>query len=484
MALIQNGLMHFFQKWTTSAIGSVAQIDQFSWVTLGVAYALIAAIMAVGWLRSRLATIELVFVSLAVVAIWPLTRYYYFLFAPDYWIYEIPFYLVSCFWFLCRQRSLETSKPAGLGLSFFLLVGFWTGLAFLQKPSIAAYAALPAVLEILYVPRSARQRAVGLLVTLSASAASHWFFFRAYFHFESGIGQTAYRHYWDWLIHHPETGTSLLTLPQLISSANFLLVPIGLGVTALLAVTGLAVCRSPLLTQPRLALISFLWVVIAAHLCVIGKRPSGTSVMDLMFYSVFLLPVLFGLFTPTGRKQAFGIAGSAMILGCITYRPLPFGARGSDQSASILATIERVRLIVDQTDRPVILLLPDNRLHPYTREAFGLYTGQMNQHGHAYDERNLPRPFPPESLRGRLFPSAFMLGKMEQDKLAAAIAAGYLIMWGEASSMPPITEYFPAIASLIANPACEHIRFSILPGDVVIAHIAFRRDISLTSAIK
>ena len=77
-----------------------------------------------------------------------------------------------------------------------------------------------------------------------------------------------------------------------------------------------------------------------------------------------------------------------------------------------------------------------------------------------------------------------MLGKIEQDKLAAAIAAGYLIMWGEAPSMPPISEYFPAIASLLVNPACEHLRFTILPGDVVIAHIAFRRDISLTSAIK
>ena len=477
MALLQNGVLSLLLTESPDTLGSVAQIDLFAWITLWLAYGLTAAILAWSWLHGKLDTLDLATVSLMTLAMWPLTRYYAYLFAPDYWINEVPFYLVSCLWTLSRLRARALPASGLPPWFFFPLVGVWMGLAFLQKPSLVAFAGLPAVVELLHADRRWLRRGAASAVLLLFAAGSHWFFFQAYYRFQFAFGKAAYLHYWDWLIHHPETGTSLLTFPQLWQAANFLFVPVGLGLVGLVVVSGLALRWTGRPGGTRL-LPLYLWAGAAGHLAVIAKRPSGTSVVDAMFYGTFIIPVLFGLLPGETKRLAFRVLGAAVLGASLVYRPVLLGSPANPGAARTLATIESIRTTVAEIGRPVILLLPDNRIHPHTAEAFGLYTGHLNLSANTYDGRGLPVRFSPATLRGRLLPNAFQIGNNEQDKLAAAIAAGYVIMWGEATNAPVITDFFPTIAGLEADPSVTHHVFSILPGDVIKTHLAYRKDVS------
>lgn len=474
MALLQNAVLSLLQTGSPDSLGSVAQIDLFAWITLALAYGITAAILAWSWLRSNGELLDLATVSLMTLAMWPLTRYYPYLFAPDYWISEVPFYLVSCLWTLSRLHARSLPGSGAPPWLFFPLVGGWMGLAFLQKPSLVAFAALPAVVELLQTDRRWLRRGSAAAVVLLFAAGSHWFFFQAYYRFQFAFGQAAYLHYWNWLIHHPETGTSLLTFPQLWQAANFLFVPIGLGLVGLAVVTGLALHWTGRPVGIRM-LPLYLWAGAAGHLAVIMKRPSGTSVVDAMFYGTFILPVLFGLLPDATKRPAFRILGTAVLVASLVYRPVLLGSPPNPGAAGTLAMIESVRTTVEKIGRPVILLLPDNRIHPHTAEAFGLYTGHLNLSANTYDARGLPVRFPPDTLRGRLLPNAFQLGNNEQEKLAAALAAGYVIMWGEATNAPAITDFFPIIGGLGSDPAVTHLVFAILPGDALKTHLAYRK---------
>lgn len=476
MALVQNQVLRFFLAWSPDAVGSVSQIDQFASITLWIAYVVSALILAWTWVGTRLALQDRLAVTLMTLAMWPLTRYYPYLFAPDYWINEVPFYLGSCIWALAEWRRQADDPPGGSSWFLFPLLGCWMGLAFLQKPSLVAFAALPGVVE-LGCTRSWLRRVLGPILIVAFSAGAHWFFFQAYYRFQFVPGKAAYLHYWDWLVHHPETGTSLLTAPQLFAAANFLFVPIGLGLVGLIAVTGLTAGWASMRSRPRLLLLAYLWLGAGGHLAVIAKRPSGTSVMDTMFYATFAVPVLLSLFPPAAKRRALIVTALLVLVASVAYKPVLFGRPATIDSKFTLDAIAEVRAAVRQISRPVILLMPDNRIHPHTAEAFGLYTGQLNLRGNTYDAAGLPQRFPPSDLRRRLFPDTFILWSGEKDHLKGAVEAGFVIMWGEAMNAPVIADFYPDITGLMEHPAITHQVYTILPGGVVKAHLAFRHDV-------
>jgi hypothetical protein len=477
MALGQNLQLLAFQHFWPTGLGSVAQIDVFAWITLALAYLLIAPVLGWAWLRSRGAQLDLLVVSLMTIAMWPLTRYYPYLLASNYWINEVPLYLISCLWAVRRREVLGEDAAQRLPLLALAVIGALMGLAFLQKPSLVAFAALPAVVELSFARQSWFRRALTVVLIGLAAAASHWLVFHAYYHFAPGHAANAYRQYWNWLIHHPETGTSLLTYPQLLQAANFLFVPVVLGLLAFVGMTLFCAGSKTQRSTSNFLVLAFLALGFLGHAAVIAKRPSGTSVVDAMFYGTFIIPVLFALLPGALKKHAAVGLAAVVVLASVAYRPVLFGRPAGQPAGEILTAIGQVRETVAAIGRPVILLLPDNRIHLHTAEGFGLYTGQLNLKPNVYDARGLPTRFPADTLRGRLFPHAFILNIDEQERLARAIDAGFVIMWGEAINAPVIGDYFPAVPPLVDNPAFAHKVFPILPGGVVKTHLAYRQDV-------
>jgi hypothetical protein len=472
MAWLQTQFQHVISHLQPQEVGSVAQIDLFAAVTVWFAYLSIGLLIFCLWISRGW--------SMA-IAIWPLTRDYYFLLAPFYWIYEFPIYLVSILWALRVIQRYREGTIRVPGMQVFMLAGIWCGLAFLQKPSLTAIALLPSVLALILGRASWLRSVWAAMLLLLGAAASHWFFFQLYLEFHQPQAMLAYRNYWNWLLHNPDAGTSLAgSFWELLRGSNFLFVPILIGLVALV-VNSIAAFRGNLVTgrsRASSSIVIFLWLVALGHVFVVFTRPSGTSVTDAMFFGAFAVPITIGLAAQAGQKRLIALFSALVVIGCLFYQPAPFGHWAKVNELSTLRSIEAVRVRVRQIHRPVILLLPDNRIHPYTAEAFGLYTGHLNLAVDQTDERLLPRRQSAALLRQQLFPDTYIINRGENAQLAAAINAGFLIMWGEGPKHPRIQDDFPEIDGLLRRPNLSHDVFEMLPNGIRNAHLAYLRDVA------
>ncbi len=482
MAWLQTQFQHLIVHFQPQDVGSVAQIDLFAAVTVWFAYLAIGLMISGMWISRRWSLLDKSCVAATAIAIWPLTRDYYFLLAPFYWIYEFPIYFLSTLWALRliqRYRDGALSTP---GLPFFAFSGFWCGLAFLQKPSLTAMALLPGVL-VLILGRASRNRVGASILLLAASAAmTHWLVFQLYLEFHQPQAMLAYRNYWNWLLHNPDAGTSLAgSFWELLRGSNFLFVPIVIGLVALV-MTSVSAFRGDVVTGRSRAscyIIVFLWLVAFGHVFVVFTRPSGTSMTDAMFYGAFVVPIAIGLTAKRMQRRLIAVMSVLIVVGCFFYRPAPFGHWAKADQLATLRAIEAVRVRVRNIHRPIILLLPDNRIHPYTAEAFGLYTGHLNLAVDVTDERLLPRKQSLSLLRQQLFPDTYIINRGEHAQLVAAINAGFLIMWGEGQKTPRIQDDFPEIDGLLQRRDLSHDVFEMLPNGARKAHLAYLKDVAV-----
>jgi hypothetical protein len=111
MALVQAAIMRPFLAFDSGHIGTPEQIELFSYVSLLLAYILIGATLAICAVSRRLLMIDAVALGLAVLALFPMTRWYPYLFAPDYWIFELPLAVASTGWGIAVLRSTAPSSP-------------------------------------------------------------------------------------------------------------------------------------------------------------------------------------------------------------------------------------------------------------------------------------------------------------------------------------------------------------------------------------
>src|SRR6266545_5433540 len=86
MALIQTGIMLPLVLYDSGHIGTPEQIQLFSYASLLLAYVLIGVTLAVCALSRRLPIIDGLALGLAILALFPMSRWYSYFFAPDYWI--------------------------------------------------------------------------------------------------------------------------------------------------------------------------------------------------------------------------------------------------------------------------------------------------------------------------------------------------------------------------------------------------------------
>lgn len=480
MALLQTQFQHLISHFQPQDVGSVAQIDLFAAVTVWFAYLVIGILLLGMWLSRWWTRLDKSCVSMMAIAIWPLTRDYYFLLAPFYWIYEFPFYLLSTLWALRIIQQYRDGVFRMPGFSVFALSGLWAGVAFLQKPSLTAIAILPSILALVLGRASWLRRSLSASLLLAGAVASHWFVFQLYLEFRHPQAQLAYKNYWTWLTHNPDAGTSLAgSFGELLRGSNFLFVPIVIGLIALV-ITSVSAIRGTLFagrSRGSLLLVGFLWLVAFGHTFVVFTRPSGTSMVDAMFFGAFLVPIAVGLAAKPVQARRFALMSCLVVVGCFCYQPAPFGHWTKVDESSTLRAIEAVRIRVRDIHRPVILLLPDNLIHPYTAEAFGLYTGHLNLVADETDERLLPRKQSPSLLRQQLFPDTYLINRGEDAQLAAAFNAGCLIMWGDGPRKPRIQDYFPGFDKMLQSPNLSHEVFVILPGGARNANLAYLKDV-------
>ena len=475
MAIIQTGFAKYFLHHSPDDLGSVAQIDHFATATIVCAYGLGSLAMIGLWVAPCITFGQKIILTAGTLLMWPLTRYYSYLYAPDYWIFEVPLYFFSVAWFMTVIESDANLEPSRkIGWRFTLLAGFWMALCFLQKPSCLAIAALPFLGAVSRARISVVHGLIKAVALLLFTAGFHWLLFLSYYLFSRPAAWSAYKHYWDWLIFHPETGTSLATsFGELLRAGNYLFVPIVIGLLFLVWF-GITSFTSRIANRWNRPIAVYLVLAALGHGAVIVKRASGTSVIDAMLFCTFLVPVIFSISAVASqRKIGLAYAGLAVV-GLLFWNPRLFMIWPKRNEGEVIARIEQIRAEVKGSGRPVVLLLPDNRIYPHTAEAFGLYTGHLNTAVNDYGPDLLPRPFPPTALRQQLFPNTFLYNRGDDENLRVAFDAGYLVIWGEANHAPRIQEVFPGVDHIIARTDVVHKIYDILPNESVRTHVAYR----------
>jgi hypothetical protein len=147
MTLIQTVLMKLFLYYDRSSLGTPEQIERFSQSTVLIAYVLIALALVVSVNLKRLRNLDAILLISAVFALFPMTRWYFYFFAPDYWIFELPLAIVSTALTVVALRLTTDSTPLP-PIWQVVLTGCWMALCFTQKPSLAGLASLAILFRI------------------------------------------------------------------------------------------------------------------------------------------------------------------------------------------------------------------------------------------------------------------------------------------------------------------------------------------------
>ncbi len=382
-----------------------------------------------------------------------MTRWHPFFFAPDYWIFELPFAILSTAWTVTTIRNVNDDSPVP---PFWLVVlaGAWMALCFTQKPSLAGLAALPILLGVALPRHRLVGKAIRLVILTLAFIVVHRLVMLASNKFDLALTETANLNYWAFLSGGASYGTSLLDFLPLAQSVGFLLSPVALGLAALC----IGVAAAFVSGECRKAAIAavLLFGIFSAHCMVIRARPSGTSVIDLAIYGAMLVPIAVALLRERRSYVVAGVAGFALAIAAAWPIYLP----AQIETAGLATKMDEASAYEKQLDRPVSVVIHDNRAHPLTIEALALYTGQL-------------QPLRTEvktSLR-----DAF-LGDVDRPPtdaaIQAAISSGRTIVWGSAPNVPLVEEIFPSMKAFKANPRLIEKVIVMSPGSHT-AHIAY-----------
>jgi hypothetical protein len=455
MALMQTAVMLPFLAYDASHIGTPEQIELFSYISLLLAYALIGATLAACAFSRRLLIIDVIALGVAVLAIFPMTRWYSYLFAPDYWIFELPFAITSTAWGIAVLRSTASGSLLP-GFWIVALAGAWIALCFTQKPSLAGLGAFPILFQLTMPAGRIAAKLARCVVLVGAFLATHTTIFLALMKFNSATTQIALRNYWNWIGGSSSAGTSLVSFHDLMKASGHLPAPIVAGVIVTIG----GVAAAFLNGQRRQAMVAgtILGAVLIGHVLVITLRPSGTSVIDLAIYGTCLIPVGLAIGRPERRGY---VAAAALVIATIVIPPVAFLPPPQPPS-SMMARINEATTYVRSLKRPVLVVFHDNRAHPLTIEALALYTGQLP-----------PLVGGSSSLRERFLGDTHILSDPRDPReLVPAIMRGDVIMWGSAPGAPAAETYFPDLKLLTGDKQAILRTFEIEQGSHT-AHIGY-----------
>jgi hypothetical protein len=226
MALVQAAIMRPFLAFDSGHIGTPEQIELFSYVSLLLAYILIGATLAICAVSRRLLMIDAVALGLAVLALFPMTRWYPYLFAPDYWIFELPLAVASTGWGIAVLRSTAPSSPLPR-YWMAAVAGEWVAICFTQKPSLAGLGAFPVLFQLTMPVGRITGKLGRCVVLVGAFLATHTAILLA----------IAVHNYWNWMASSPSVGTSLVSFHDLLTASGHLPAPILAGTIIMIART-------------------------------------------------------------------------------------------------------------------------------------------------------------------------------------------------------------------------------------------------------
>jgi hypothetical protein len=455
MAFMQTIIMLPLLAFDRSQIGTPEQIELFSYASLLLAYVLIGATLAVCALSRRLPILDAAALGLAVLALFPMTRWYPYFFAPDYWIFELPLAIGSTAWGIAVLRSTGSSSPLP-GSLVIAVAGIWTALCFTQKPSLAGLGAFPILFQLTMPVGRIASKFARCVVLVGAFLATHTTILLALAKFDSAIAQIALRNYWNWIGGSSSAGTSLASFHDLMTASGHLPAPIVAGVIVMTGGAAVAFLDG----DRRRAMVAgtLLGAVLIGHVFVISLRPSGTSVIDLAIYGTCLIPL--GLAIGRAARRGY-VAAAALVIAAIVIPPVAFLPPPQPRS-SMMARINEAAAYVRSLKRPVLVVFHDNRAHPLTIEALALYTGQLP-----------PVVGGSSSLRERFLGDTHILtDPSDPRELVPAIMRGDVIMWGGAPGAPAAETYFPDLKLLTSDKQAILRTFEIEEGSHS-AHIGY-----------
>jgi hypothetical protein len=454
MALVQITIMQPFLAFDAGHIGTPEQIELFSYVSLLVAYILVGVTLAICAVSRQLLIIDAAALGFAVLALFPMTRWYPYFFAPDYWIFELPLAIASTAWGIAVLRSIASSSP----LPAFWTVavaGGWVALCFTQKPSLAGLGAFPILFQLTMPVGQIAGKLGRCVILVGAFVATHTAIFIVLTKFNSGITRIALRNYWNWMASSPSAGTSLVSFHDLLTASGYLPAPILAGTLIMIVGTVFAFLDG----ERRRATVAgmLLGAVLIGHVLVIRSRPSGTSVVDLAIYGACLMPL--GLVISRASYRGY-VAAAVLVTGVVVIPPVSF-LPPFQPSSSMMAHVTEAAAYVRSLNRPVLVVFHDNRAHPLTIEALALYTGQLP-----------PIVSGSRSLRERFLGDTRILSDpRDAGELVPAIKRGDVIMWGSAPGAPAAETYFPDLRLLTGNKQAILRTFEIGGGHT--AHISY-----------
>jgi hypothetical protein len=455
MALMQIIIMLPLVAFDRIHIGTPEQIELFSYASLLLAYVLIGTTLAICAFSRRLLMIDAAALGIAVLALFPMTRWYSYFFAPDYWIFELPMAIASTAWGIAVVRSTGSSSPLP-GFWATVLAGAWIALCFTQKPSLAGLAAFPILFRLTMPAYRIAGKFVRCAVLIGAFLVAHTSILFALTKFNSGITRIALRNYWNWIVGSSSTGTSLVSFYDLLMTSGHLSAPIVIG--CIVMVTGAAYAF--LNGRKRRSVVAgmLLGAVLIGYIIVIILRPSGTSVIDLAIYGTCLIPLGLAIACATGGGYA---AAAVLVIAAIVVPPVGFLPPPQPQS-SMMVQINEAAAYVRSLKRPVLVVLHDNRAHPLTIEALALYTGQLPPvvGGSSW----LREPF--------LGATRILSDPRDPRDLVPAIMRGNVIIWGSAPGAPAAETYYPDLKLLTGDKQAVLRTFEIEPGSHT-AHIGY-----------
>lgn len=443
MALLQVPLFVPFVLFGYSDLGTPPQIAMFSYLSLLMAYALIGLALAYCFLDRRVQTIDAVAITFAILLLFPMTRWYPYWFASDYWIFEVPLAIVSAAWATIVLRAPNDAPLPTVRT--VIAAGAWAAVCFSQKPSLAGLGLFP----ILYLLAFSRTEAVGKIWRLSVVGVSffvvHSLIMLALNKFSISMTAAAMSRYWVWIGGSSSSGTSLLALRPLLVASGYLPVTIAVGgvVTAALVVLSF---RDGRRRQAVIATI-LLGCIFLGHVMVIRQRPSGTSVIDTAIFGAMLVPIALAV----GRLEyrRYYAAAALAVLSCVIYAPMLLPPKQAPNT--IINKMTEASAYARNLRRPIRVIVHDNRAHPLIIQALALYTGQLP-------------PLQPNriSLRDVFIPNTELVG--DPNGLQSMIDAGNVIIWGSGPTAPIAEEAFPVLTALKADPRAVIRVFEIEPG--------------------
>lgn len=443
MALLQVPLFVPFILFGYSDLGNPQQIALFSYLSLLMAYALIGLALAYCFLDRRVQTIDAIAITLATFLIFPMTRWYPYWFASDYWIFEVPLAIVSAAWATTVVRAPDdTPLP---DVRTVIAAGAWAAVCFTQKPSLAGLGLFP-ILYLLALSRGAIVDKIWRIGIIALSfAVAHSLIMFALNKFSIGLTTAAMSRYWTWIAGSSSSGTSLLSLRPLLVASGYLPVTIAVGglVTASLMVISFLEGRR---RQSVIATI-LLGGIFLGHVMVIRQRPSGTSVIDTAIFGAMLVPIALAMGKMEYRR--YYAAAALAVLSCLVYAPALLPPKQPPNT--IINKMAEASAYARSLKRPIRVIVHDNRAHPLIIQALALYTGQ------------LPPLRPGKiSFRDVFIPNTELFG--DPNGLQAIIDAGDVIIWGSGPTAPKAEEAFPGLVAFEADPRAVIRVFEIEPG--------------------